>query len=315
MTENFENQLASTVLTVRPLRFQFNPQTADSNRFMADQSDASAEQDQAAALAQYQGLVDALRGTGIEVIEFADTPEPHTPDSVFPNNWLSTHADGTVVTYPMEAPNRRAERRADIVEALSAEHGFRVERVVDLSAAEAGGRFLEGTGSLVLDRPNRIAYAALSSRTDAALVQEFADELGYGAVTFTASDNDGVAIYHTNVMMCVGSDFAVVCLDCIGDPAERKSVADSLRGSGHAVIPVTFEQVLAFAGNMLALETPDGQRVIALSQQALDSLSVAQRDTLASHGRLVAAPIDTIEARAGGSVRCMLAEIHLPRGG
>ncbi|MEO0998171.1 MAG: arginine deiminase-related protein [Pseudomonadota bacterium] len=312
MTSNIESQSADTVLMVQPVRFQFNPQTADSNRFQSDPADTGAADAQQRALAEYLGLAQTLTGAGVRVIEIADTPEPHSPDSVFPNNWITTHADGTVVVYPMEAPNRRLERRRDIVEHLAFVQGFDVRALLDLSFAETRGRYLEGTGSLVLDRPNRLAYAALASRTDPVLVDEFCRRLGYEAVTFTATDDNGFPIYHSNVMMCVGTRFAVVCLGSIRAADERRRVVDRLAASGHEVVEISLSQVARFAGNMLELRAAGGETLLAMSAQAERALNEPQRAALGAHARIVSAPIDTIEQLAGGSVRCMLAEIHLP---
>ena len=296
---------------IRPARFESNPQTANSNRFQGKTEAAPAEQ-QAAALAEFEGLAAALREGGVGVLVFDDLPEPHTPDAIFPNNWVSFHADGTVVLYPMEAENRRLERRRDIIEALAGEHGFRVRRVIDLSGHEQQGQYLEGTGSMVLDRVNRIAYACLSSRTHLEALGDFAQRLDYEAVTFDAVDRGGAPIYHTNVLMNVGECLAVICAEALPRPEQRAAVLESLRGSGREVIELSFEQLESFAGNMLELRTADGGRAVAMSAQALVSLTPAQRAKLEANGAIIAAPIDNIERSAGGSVRCMLAEIHLP---
>lgn len=312
MTMGTESQLASRVLMIRPARFQSNPQTADSNAFQTEPDATPAEQ-QRAALAEFEGLVAALRDAGIEVLVFDDTNEPHTPDSVFPNNWVSFHRDGTVVLYPMEAENRRRERRLDIIDRLAAELGFQVREVVDLSHHEADGHFLEGTGSMVLDRVNRIAYACLSSRTHLDVLGEFAQRMDYDVVAFEAVDRDGVPIYHTNVLMNVGEDLAVICAAAITRDDQRKAVLERLASTGHQVIRLDFDQLEAFAGNMLELHAADGMPVVAMSRRAWNSLSDEQREQFEANGRVVTAPIDNIEDSAGGSVRCMLAEIHLPR--
>lgn len=308
-----ESQLASTVLMIRPVRFESNPETADSNRFQG-RANASAEQQQQAALAEFDGLVGALRDNGIEVIVFDDKPEPHTPDSIFPNNWVSFHADGRVVLYPMEARNRRAERRTDIIDSLGEDHGFAVSEVVELSAHEDDARYLEGTGSMVLDRTGHVAYACLSSRTHLGPLGDFAQRMDYEVVSFEAVDRDGVPIYHTNVLMHVGEKLAVICDAAIPREEQRAAVLQRLRGSGREIIALTYDQLDAFAGNMLELRRADGGRLVAMSRQAFDSLDDEQRRVLQDNGEVLAVPIDTIEASAGGSVRCMLAEIHLPRG-
>ena len=308
-----ESQLASTVLMIRPVRFESNPQTAESNRFQG-RTDASVEEQQRAARAEFDGLVSALRDGGIEVLVFDDMPEPHTPDSIFPNNWVSFHADGRVVLYPMEAANRRLERRPDIIERLGDDHGFAVSEVVDLSAHENDGQYLEGTGSMVLDRIGHVAYACLSSRTHHGPLGDFAQRMNYEVVSFDAVDRDGIPIYHTNVLMNVGEELAVICDAAIPRDEQRAAVLQRLRDSGREIISLDFDQLDAFAGNMLELRNVNGDRVVAMSQQAFDSLNDEQRRVLQDNGGILNAPIDTIEASAGGSVRCMLAEVHLPRG-
>jgi hypothetical protein len=308
-----ESQLASTVLMVRPVRFESNPQTAASNRFQ-EPIDASAAEQQRAARAEFDSLVAALRDNGIEVLVYEDKPEPHTPDSIFPNNWVSFHADGRVVLYPMEAPNRRLERRPDIIRRLVDEHGFLVSEVIDLSGHEADGQFLEGTGSMVLDRGGHVAYACLSSRTHLAPLGDFAQRMDYDVVSFDAVDRGGVPIYHTNVLMSVGEKLALVCDAAIPREDQRVAVLQRLRDSGRDVISLDYGQLEAFAGNMLELRTADGERLVAMSRQAFDSLDDEQRQALRDNGRILAVAIDNIEASAGGSVRCMLAEVHLPRG-
>jgi hypothetical protein len=312
MTMTTESQLTSTVLMIRPVRFQSNPQTADSNAFQTE-PDASPAEQQRAALPAFEGLVAALRDAGIHVVVVDDTTEPHTPDSVFPNNWVSFHADGTVVLYPMEAENRRGERRRDIIERLDTELGFHVRDIVDLSHHEADGHFLEGTGSMVLDRVNRIAYACLSSRTHLDVLGDFAQRMDYDVVAFEAVDRDGVPIYHTNVLMTVGEKLAVICDAAIAREDQRAAVLERLESTGHEIVLLDFDQLEAFAGNMLELRAADGEPVMAMSSRAWDSLNEGQRAKLKANGRIVTAAIDDIEDSAGGSVRCMLAEIHLPR--
>ncbi len=306
-----ESQLASTVLMIRPVRFEQNPLTAKSNAFMED-IDASASEQQALAAVQFEGLASALEAAGVHVIVVEDTAEPHTPDSVFPNNWVTFHADGNVVLYPMEAPNRRTERRLDILDILHDEHGFRVDKVIDLSGHEDNGHFLEGTGSLVLDRRCHIAYACVSTRTHLDPLGDFAQQLGYEVVTFEAVDRDGVPIYHTNVMMSVGEALAIVCSESISDPEQRSAVLSRLEQTGRDIIDISYDQLENFAGNMLALRAADGASVMAMSQQAWDSLDTEQRSRIEAADRIAVADISDIEASAGGSVRCMLAEVHLP---
>lgn len=311
MTSTMESQLANAVLMVRPVRFESNPHTAASNKFQG-KNPATPAQQQLGAEAEFDGLRTALTDAGVRVVQIADTEEPHTPDAIFPNNWVSFHADGTVVLYPMEAPNRRTERRMDIIDALANEHGYQVREVIDLSGHEAANQFLEGTGSLVLDRVNRVAYACLSSRTHLDALGDFAQRMGYEVVAFDAVDRHGAPVYHTNVLMNVGEELAVLCAEAIAREEQRAAVLQSLRDSGHDVIELTYDQMDSFAGNMLELRSGEGERVIAMSEQARRALSDAQLARIKANGLVVSAPIDNIESSAGGSVRCMLAEIHLP---
>lgn len=307
-----ERQSASDILMIRPVRFAGNVETSASNRFQDTRAQISAERAQAAAAEEFDALAAALTGAGVNVHVFPDTPEPHTPDSIFPNNWVSFHADGSVVLYPMLAENRRRERRTELLERLSVERGFRIARILDLTPHERQGKFLEGTGSLVLDRVHRIAYACISPRTDMDVLGDFAQQLDYDVVAFEALDGTGMPIYHTNVVMCVGTRFAAICSACIrGD--ERHGVVDALRTTGHEIVDLSVEQLIEFAGNMLELRSVRGETGVALSQRALASLSASQRATLEQSGPIVAASIPTIETLGGGSVRCMLAEIHLPK--
>jgi hypothetical protein len=314
MASEKESQLASAVLMIRPVRFESNPLTAESNLFQG-KTDSSPEQQQRDAEAEFDRLVTALQAGGIEVVQFDDTEEPHTPDAVFPNNWVSFHADGTVVLYPMEAENRRTERRQDIIESLVNQYGFQVREIVDLSHHEDEGHFLEGTGSMVLDRSNRIAYACLSSRTHLDVLGDFAQRLDYEVVAFDAVDKNGAPIYHTNVLMNVGEELAVICDVAIPRDDQREAVIRSLERTGHEVLTLTFDQMHAFAGNMLELRSSSGQRVIAMSEQARQSLTESQFEKISKYAKVISAPIKNIENSAGGSVRCMLAEIHLPVAG
>lgn len=302
---------AAEVVMVRPANFAGNPQTLASNRFQSAAKEPSAAAVQRAAETEFDILATALRGAGIAVHAFDDTPDPIKPDAVFPNNWFSTHADGTVVLYPMLAPNRRLERRVDIVEALHRKGGFHVHATVDLTHRELEGKFLEGTGSLVLDRIHGIAYACLSPRTDLDVLGEFAQRLDYEMVAFEAFDAAGAAIYHTNVLMSVGTGFAAVCTAAI-EASHRAAIVALLEATGHAVVDLSFDQMHAFAGNMLELRGRDGL-VIAMSDAARQSLHSPQLETLESFGSIVSVSIPTIERLGGGSVRCMIAEVHLPR--
>ena len=311
MTSETEAQLASAVMMIRPARFRSNPLAAVSNRFMKA-IDASPDEEQAVAEREFDGIANALREAGVRVVEVADTAEPDTPDAVFPNNWMSTHADGSLVLYPMQVANRRPERRPEIIEQLTGEEGFRVSEIIDLSPHEDDGHYLEGTGSLVLDRVNRIAYACLSARTSLDVLGEFSQRLDYDVVAFEATDREGVPIYHTNVMMSVGEEIAVICDEAIADDAQREAVLRSLSSTGHEIVSISFDQVLAMAGNMLELESDTGDHIMAMSGQAHRALSADQIAAIERHTTIVSSPIDNIENSAGGSVRCMLAEIHLP---
>ena len=296
---------------IRPIAFIGNAQTAVSNYFQNLESTSSAMDAQAHALQEFELLVANLRAAGVWVDVIDDTLVPHTPDSIFPNNWVSFHSDGTVVLYPMLAENRRAERRLDIIEQLS-ETGLIVKQMIDLTYHESQGKFLEGTGSMVLDRVNHVAYVCVSPRTDLDVLAEFSQRLDYELVVFNARDAKGLPIYHTNVLMCVGAQFALICMDSIAE-SERFAVLESLRRTGHEIIEISPAQMHAFAGNMLELKTASGKRVIAMSQQAFDALSIEQRAKLeVLGGALIVTPIPTIEKLGGGSVRCMLAEIFLP---
>jgi hypothetical protein len=304
-----ESQSASAVLMVRPARFGFNPQTAASNAFQ--ERPGGQEDLQGLALREFDALAEQLRRAGLDLIIVDDTPEPAKPDALFPNNWVSFHRDGTVVLYPMLAPNRRIERRDEVIREVLGGGAFRVTRTVDLSYREAEGKYLEGTGSLVLDRVGRIAYANLSPRTDLDVLGEFAQQLDYELVTFESVDGADRAVYHTNVMMAVGAGFAVVCGASITHSRHRDAVYSKLRASGREVVEISLEQMHQFAGNLLEL-SPPGSNVIALSTTAWRSLNASQRRTLEKHGQVAAADIPVIERYGGGGVRCMLAEIHLP---
>jgi hypothetical protein len=307
-----EQQSASSILMIRPVRFIGNPQTSDSNQFQSEISTADDVRVQQLALSEFDLLASALRAAGVAVLEIEDTPLPHTPDSIFPNNWVSFHADGTAVLYPMLADNRRAERRLDILEALSGQHGFRVHRVIDLTHYERDNKALEGTGSLVLDRVHRIAYACVSPRTDVDVLGDFAQQLDYELVVFEAADRNGVPIYHTNVLMCIGEKFAAICAECIRED-ERAAVLKSLQDSGHEIVELSFEQMERFAGNMLEVRSQSGETRVAMSHSAFTALSSEQHEKLVSlSGPIISVPIPTIETCGGGSVRCMLAEVHLP---
>lgn len=296
---------------IRPNRFGFNQQTADSNVFQ-DVENATKDRDaiQKIALREFDEMVHQLTAAGVDVIVYNDLPEPHTPDSIFPNNWVSFHYSGTVVLYPMQAPNRRAERRLDIIDDLAKK--YHVAKILDLTHFERDGKYLEGTGSMVLDRMKRIAYACLSPRTDVQVLNEFSNRTGYRVVTFSAVDTAGIPVYHTNVVMCIGDSFAIVCLAAITDPDERLMVRQSLENTGKHVIDITLDQMAHFAGNMLLVTSRKGQKLLVMSTQAFDSLTVRQKNELDDFAMLFHFDLSTIESVGGGSARCMIAELHLP---
>jgi hypothetical protein len=297
---------------VRPASFGFNQQTAASNAFQRPPASSEAAEAQELALAEFDGLAQALQRAGVEVLIAADTPRPAKPDALFPNNWVSFHFDGTVALYPMLAPNRRCERREELLDHVVREGGFRIVRTIDLTHRETEGKFLEGTGSVVLDRAHRVAYASLSPRTDLDVLGEFAQLLDYELVTFEADDGGGLPVYHTNVVMAIGSRFAVVCGESIAQPVHRAAVFDKLRAAGHDIVDISRRQMQEFAGNTLELAAAGGP-VIALSTTAWNSLEPAQRRVLESHAGVIPVAIPTIERIGGGGVRCMLAELHLPK--
>jgi hypothetical protein len=298
---------------VRPASFGFNLQTAASNAFQLIPSETAETDTHGLALEEFDTVAKALQRAGVDVLVAPDTALPAKPDAIFPNNWVSFHFDGTVTLYPMLALNRRWERREEVLEQVVREGGYRVLRTFDLTHREAEGKFLEGTGSLVLDRPHRVAYASLSPRTDLDVLGEFAQLLDYELVTFEARDSATQPVYHTNVVMAIGTRFAVVCGEAIVDPLHREAVFNKLRAAGHDIVDISLRQMLDFAGNVLELAPAAGGHVIALSTAAWCSLELAQRRVLESHAEVIPVSIPTIERVGGGGVRCMLAEIHLPK--
>lgn len=302
------SQTTSTILMIRPVNFGFNEQTAGSNAFQNRNAEQQQVQDR--ALKEFDNLVNVLRENDVEVIVVDDTPEPHTPDSIFPNNWVSFHQDGNVFLYPMMAENRRLERREDII--MDLEDEFKINRIIDLSRFEHEHKFLEGTGSMVLDRENKIAYACISPRTDRGLLAIFCEQTGYKEVSFNAFDEHAQPIYHTNVLMCIGSKFAVICLDSITDDYERNDVISILKLTHKEIINISFSQLNQFAGNMLELKNKAGESLLVMSENAYQSLNEDQKICLEKHCKLIHADIKTIENNGGGSARCMIAEVHLP---
>jgi hypothetical protein len=303
-------QSTSTILMIRPVKFGYNAQTAESNAFQ-NNIDLKAEEAQANALKEFDSFVAVLRSNGVNVLVIDDTPSPHTPDSIFPNNWISFHDNGDILLYPMQAENRRLERREDIIRQV--EEKYSVKHVIDLSRFETQNQFLEGTGSMVLDRVNKIAYACLSPRTDAEVLEAFSKQEYYKVLLFNSIDAKKQPIYHTNVVMCIGTSFAVICLDSIKDVQEKQLVINTLNETSKDVIDITFEQMNQFAGNMLEVESTSGEKLLVMSQKAYHSLTLEQVATLSKYARIIYSDLDTIETLGGGSARCMLAEVHLPK--
>jgi hypothetical protein len=296
---------------IRPVQFGFNPETAATNAFQTKQlTTQGQEAAQSTALREFDEMVRQLQASGVDVMVVDDTPAPHTPDSIFPNNWVSFHASGKVILYPMQAENRRLERRTELIGEL--EKRFQIEQIIDLTHFEQEGKFLEGTGSMVLDRMNRVAFACLSPRTHPDVLAEFGRQTGYRTVAFHATDAIGQAIYHTNVLMSITDNLAIICLAAIADPDERLMVRQELEGLGKRVVEISLEQMASFAGNVLLVLTQQGRKLLILSDQAFNSLTPKQIDLLDDYSTLFHFDLATIEANGGGSARCMMAEVHLP---
>lgn len=300
-------QTTSHILMVRPASFGFNAQTAASNAFQNQIDTLSQAEIAEQAQAEFDGFVAKLRSKDIQVKVVADTSSPEKPDAIFPNNWVSFHADGRVFLYPMCTPNRRLERRTDIIEDLA--NSFSIKEIRDISPAENEGRILEGTGSMVLDHKHKIIYACLSPRTEATLLAEYGKEIGYEVVAFTSLDEKGGEVYHTNVVMCMGDGFAVICLDTIRDKAEREKVEASLTNTGNDIVNISLAQMNQFAGNMLQVQNTTGKTFLVMSQTAYNALTPTQTTQLSKHTEILPVQIDTIETIGGGSARCMMAEI------
>ena len=308
-------QISSTILMVRPNSFRMNEQTAVNNYFQQNIVGALPASINARAQKEFDTLVTKLQENNIDVIVVHDTDTPTTPDAIFPNNWISFHENGDVALYPMFAENRRLERREALLEIVEA-RGFSIENVVDYTEAEEEGYFLEGTGSLVLDRQHRKAYCALSSRADEELCIEFCEDFEYTPIIFRANqtvNGQREAMYHTNVMLCIAAQFAVVCLDCIDDKKERKNVRKHLKESGKDIVEVTEQQVAQFAGNMLQVQSKDHQPFLVMSSAAYASLTKEQAERITKHTRILHSSLEVIETCGGGSARCMMAEVFLPK--
>lgn len=295
---------------VRPAAFGFNEETAANNYFQHNPG-ISKEQLQQKALAEFDAMVEMLRRNDVEVLVINDTAAPPKPDAIFPNNWLSTSPEGKVFVYPMYAPSRRAEKRDDIPEQLARD--FEINDVQDWSEYEAEGRFLEGTGSMVMDHTNKLIYAAISERTNLSVLEKFAASNGYQAIVFLATDKEGRPVYHTNVVMALGEKLCVLCEEAIEEEWELIAVRQLLESTGHTIVPISREQMHRFAGNMLEVRNRKGESLLVLSQRAFGSLHKDQKQKLETFARLLPVPVPTIEEVEGGSVRCMMAEIFLKR--
>lgn len=307
-------QTTNTILMIRPINFRMNEQTAVNN-FYQEKLDLKNSEINAKAQEEFDVYVEKLRSFDINVIVISDTAEFDTPDAIFPNNWISFHQDGTVGIYPMFAENRRLERRDAILEELE-NQGFLIENVLDYTAAEKENIFLEATGSMILDRVHKKAYCALSPRADEELFIEFCEDFEYTPVVFNANqtvENKREAIYHTNVMMCVAETFAVVCLSSIDDKKERKNLLKHLKEDGKKVIDITEEQVKSFAGNMLQVRNNSNELFLIMSHTAFTSLSQSQKAQINNHCKIISSSLNTIETCGGGSARCMMAEVFLPK--
>ena len=296
-------QNSDHLLMIQPVNFGFNAETAVNNTFQVN----TKENVQEKALKEFNDFVNLLRENKVDVTVIPDTADPFTPDSIFPNNWISFHADGNVFLYPMFAENRRKEKKQHVLEILKDK--FFISQVNDLSKYENETQFLEGTGSMVLDRDNRIAYACISSRTDKNLLNEFCDLIHYSVVNFFSKDMNGVDIYHTNVMMCIADKFAVICLASINEESERESVIKSLTLTNKEIIDISLQQLNSFAGNMLQVNNTTNELLLVMSTQAYRSLTADQINRLEKYNRIIHSPLDTIETAGGGSARCMMAEI------
>ena len=306
-------QITDTILMIRPVAFRMNEQTAVNNYYQKVMDSLLPETVNAKAQQEFDAFVEKLKSAGVNVVVVDDTTDTDTPDSIFPNNWVSFHENGDVALYPMFAENRRNERREDILDMLE-DKGFLIENIVDYTSAEEDDIFLEGTGSIVLDRANHKAYCALSPRADEELLIEYCEDFEYTPIIFEAYqtvNGDRKLIYHTNVMMCIGETFAVICADCIDDKKERKMVLDNLKEDGKEIILLTEEQLNNFAGNMLQVTSASGKSYLVMSDSARQVLTNDQVAKIEKHTEILSANLDTIEACGGGSARCMMAEIFL----
>ena len=305
-------QTTNTVLMIEPVAFGFNAETAQNNYFQVNSENAET---QGKALQEFQNFAEKLRSHGINVMTIKDTLEPHTPDSIFPNNWVSFHEDGTVALYPMFALNRRVERRPEILERLKDE-GFKINTVEDFSPFENEEKYLEGTGSMIFDHDYKIAYGSVSLRLDEELFRNFCAKFGFTPIVFHSYQNVGdqrLPIYHTNVMMCVAEQFVVICLDCIDDEMECEKVQEVIKSSNKELIEISEDQLQQFAGNMLQVQNEEGDKFLVMSETAYKSLTKEQVERIENYCEIIYADLNTIETNGGGSARCMLAEVFLPK--
>ena len=305
-------QTTDTLLMIEPVAFGYNAETAENNYFQVEQKGNDIQQK---ALQEFQNFAEKLRDHGINVISIKDTLEPHSPDSIFPNNWVSFHADGTVNLFPMFAENRRVERRQDIIEQIKNE-GFEVKSVEDYSHFENEGIFLEGTGSIIFDHDFKLAYCSVSLRLDENLFRKFCENINYTPIVFHSfqdANGERLPIYHTNVMMCIADKFVVICLNCIDDELEREKVQEVIKSSEKELIEISEDQLQQFAGNMLQVQNTEGEKFLIMSESAHRSLNESQISTIESYCKIISADLETIETNGGGSARCMLAEIFLPK--
>jgi hypothetical protein len=298
------------ILMIRPASFGSNPETAESNAFQSKALSEEKETIRQKALQEFDGMVSILKGNHVSVHVIEDTASPIKPDAIFPNNWISFHEEGKIVTYPMLVPSRKIEVRADIIDMALKEWHF--AQVIRMDQDYSDSQILEGTGSLILDRPNRIAYACLSARTDEKLLREWGELMGYEIISFDSVDQNGKPVYHTNVMMALGDGYAVICLESIPDLQERESLTQSLEKTGKEIITISYDQMASFAGNMLQVLDSKQEPLLVMSEQAYQSLSQDQIDAINKYARILPIPLWTIEKYGGGSARCMMAEVYMP---
>ncbi len=306
-----EAQCTDTIFMVRPANFGYNSETAENNAFQNAETNLTANEIKDLARSEFDNMVKCLRELGVRVYVFEDTLTPAKTDAVFPNNWFSSHLEGKIFLYPMFSPNRRNERREDIITNLAKEYEFQVDR--ELLKFESEEKYLEGTGSMILDRPNKIIYACYSIRTNPEVLRAYGDKIGYKVVGFNATDSDGIPYYHTNVIMALGEHIATICTVSIEDLDQRKALCASLSNSGKIIVHLSREQILAFAGNMLEVKGDDDKNLLVMSSAAHKSLQEEQLNIINLYNKIVHLPLGTIEQFGGGSARCMIAEIFLPK--